>query len=103
MTAVTPTERPKSVRNRCVIEVLVAIFYVVKLLFGFFCECRGFCHRIESDLFPFLLMLRLMKPRDLIALFVMLSMCVVHSSLLVIVMPKYFACGVFSSVCPCSV
>ena len=44
-------------------------------------------------------MLRLMKPRDLFALFVMLSMCVVQSNLLVIVMPKYFACGVFSSVC----
>ena len=34
---VTPTDRPKSVRNRCVIEVLVAFFfYVVALLFGFF-------------------------------------------------------------------
>ena len=27
MTAVTPTDRPKSVRNRCVIEVLVAFLY----------------------------------------------------------------------------
>ena len=25
------------------------------LLFGLFCGCRGFCHRIESDLFLFLL------------------------------------------------
>ena len=22
--------------------------------FGFFCECRGFCHRTESDLFLFI-------------------------------------------------
>ena len=26
LTAVTPTDRPRSVRNRCVIEVLVAFF-----------------------------------------------------------------------------
>ena len=26
MTAVTPSDRPKSVRNRCVIKVLVAFF-----------------------------------------------------------------------------
>ena len=26
-------------------------FCVVTLLFGFFCQCRGFCHRTESDLF----------------------------------------------------
>ena len=30
-------------------------FYVVTLVFGFFCGCRGFCHRTESDLFLFLL------------------------------------------------
>ena len=29
-------------------------FCVVMLLFGFFCRCRGFCHRTESDLFLFL-------------------------------------------------
>ena len=54
MTAVIPTDRPKSVRNSCVIKVLVA-FYVVTLLFGLFCGCRGFYHRTESDLFLFLL------------------------------------------------
>ena len=53
MTAVNPTDRPKSVRNRCVIKILVAFFYVVTLRFGFFCGCRGFCHRTESDLFFF--------------------------------------------------
>ena len=29
---------------------------VVTLLFGFFCGCRGFCHKTESDLFLFLSM-----------------------------------------------
>ena len=29
-------------------------FFVVMLLFGFFCGWRGFCHRTESDLFLFL-------------------------------------------------
>ena len=53
---VTPSDRPKSVRNRCVIKVFGGVFYVVKLLFGFFCGCRGFCHRTESDLFLFLLL-----------------------------------------------
>ena len=52
MAVVTPTDRPKSVHNRCAIDVLR--FCVVTLLFGFFCGCRGFCHRTESDLFLFL-------------------------------------------------
>ena len=54
MTAVTPTDRPKSVRDRCLIEVFGVVFYVVTLLFGFSCGCGGFCHRTESDLFLFL-------------------------------------------------
>ena len=29
-------------------------FCVVTLLFVFFCRCRGFCHRTDSDLFLFL-------------------------------------------------
>ena len=52
VTAVTPTDRPKSVRNSCVIKVFGGVFM---LLFGLFCGCRGFCHRAESDLFLFLL------------------------------------------------
>ena len=48
---VAPTGRPKSVRNRCAIEVFMWRFCVVTLLFGFFCKCGGFCHRTESDLF----------------------------------------------------
>ena len=50
---VTPTDRPKSVRNRCVIEVFGG---VCVLSFGFriFCWYRGFCHRTGSDLLLFL-------------------------------------------------
>ena len=55
MTDVTPTDRPKSVHNRCVIEVFGGVFCVVTLLFGVFCGCKGFCHRTESDIFFFLL------------------------------------------------
>ena len=53
---VTPTDRPKSVRNRYVIEVFGGVFVIFTLLLGLFCGCRGFCHRTESDLFLFLLM-----------------------------------------------
>ena len=53
MAIVTPADRPKSVRNRCVIEVFGGVLCVVTLLFGFFCRCKGFCHRAESDLFLF--------------------------------------------------
>ena len=52
---VTPTDRSKSVRNRYVIEGFSWRFCVVTLLFGFFIECWGFCHRNKSDLFLFLL------------------------------------------------
>ena len=58
VTAVTPTDRPESVCNRCVIEVFWGAFFVVTLLFGFVCGCRGFCHGTESDLFLFLLKLK---------------------------------------------
>ena len=51
---VTPTDRPQSVRNRCVIEVFGGVF-VLSRCFLDFCGCRGFCHRTESGLFLFLL------------------------------------------------
>ena len=35
MAIVTPADRPKSVRNRCVIEVFDGVPHVVTLLFGF--------------------------------------------------------------------
>ena len=41
MTVVTPTDRPKSVRNRCVIEVLVA-FVCCPLVFEFSVGIWGF-------------------------------------------------------------
>ena len=52
---VTPTDRPKSVRIRCLIELFCGVVCVVTLPFWHFCWCRGFCHRTESDLFLFLL------------------------------------------------
>ena len=51
---VTPTDRPKSVRNHCVIELFCGVVCVVALPFWHFCWCRGFCHRTESDLVLFL-------------------------------------------------
>ena len=39
---VTPTDRPKSVRNRCVIELFCGVFCVVTLPFWHFCWWRAF-------------------------------------------------------------
>ena len=47
----TPTDRSKSVRNRCVIELFCGVVCVVTFPLWNFCWCRGFCHRTESDLF----------------------------------------------------
>ena len=41
---VTPTDRPKSVRNRCVIQLFCGVVCVVFLPFWHFCWCMGFCH-----------------------------------------------------------
>ena len=51
---VTPIDRPKSVRNRCVIELFCGVVCVVTLPLWRFCWCMGFCHRTELDLFLFL-------------------------------------------------
>ena len=53
MAVVTPTDRPRLVRNRCLIELFCGIVCVVTLPFWHFCWCRGFCHRTESDLLLF--------------------------------------------------
>ena len=53
MTVVTPADRPKSARSRCVIEVLVA-FLCCPFVFEFSVGIRDFCHRIVSDLLLFL-------------------------------------------------
>ena len=50
---VTRTDRPKSVRNRSVIELFGNFFCVVTLPIWHFCWYKGFCHRTESDLFFF--------------------------------------------------
>ena len=59
----TPTDRPKSVRNRCVIEFFCGIVCVVTLPFWHFCWCMGFCHRTESDIFIFLYMYKWLVDR----------------------------------------
>ena len=53
MVVVTPTERPKSVSNRCVIEGFGGVFVLSRYFVLFFCGCRGLCHRAESDFFFF--------------------------------------------------
>ena len=50
---VTPTDRPKSVRNSCLIELFCGVVYVVTLSLWHFCWYRGFCHRTGSDLLLF--------------------------------------------------
>ena len=50
---VTPTDRPKSVRDCCLIELFCGVVCVVTLPFWHFCWCRGFCHRTGSDLLLF--------------------------------------------------
>ena len=53
MTVVISTERPKSVRNRRVIEAFGGVF-VLSICFRIFCWYRGFCYRTRSDLLVFL-------------------------------------------------
>ena len=55
MAVVTKTDRPKSVCNSCVIEGFGGVF-VLYLDFFLMVYIYGVCHRIESDLFPFLLL-----------------------------------------------
>ena len=50
---VTSTDRPKSVRNCCLIELFNGVVCVVTLPFSHFCWCMGFCHRTGSDLLLF--------------------------------------------------
>ena len=47
---VTPTHRPKSVRNCCLIELFCGVVCVATLPLWHFCWYRGFCHRTGSDL-----------------------------------------------------
>ena len=54
MTAVTPTDRPKSVRNSCVIKVFGGVFMLSRCFLDYSVGVGGFCHRTESDLFLFL-------------------------------------------------
>ena len=51
MTVVTPTDRPKSVRNRCVIEVFAGGVFVLSICFRIFCWYRGLRQRSEFSFF----------------------------------------------------
>ena len=53
---VTLTDRPKSVRNYCLIELFCGVVCVVTLPLWHFCWYRGFCHRTGSDLLLFVLL-----------------------------------------------
>ena len=53
MTAVISTDRPKSVRNRCVIELFGGVFFVVTLLFGLLSGCRVFLSQDWVRSLPF--------------------------------------------------
>ena len=53
---VTPTDRPKSVRNCCLIELFCGVVCVATLSLWHFCWYRGFCHRTGSDLLLFVFM-----------------------------------------------
>ena len=55
MAVVTPSDRPKSVSNRDVIEVYGDILCCHIAVICWYNYCRSFFHRTESDLFPFLL------------------------------------------------
>ena len=59
----TPIDRPKSVHNRCVIEVFVGFFDVVIFLFFYWIKCwdRGFRHRTDLDHFLFFLVYKGIK------------------------------------------
>ena len=52
---VTPTDRPKSVRNCCLIELYCGVVCVATLSLWHFCWYRGFCHRTGSDLLLFVI------------------------------------------------
>ena len=50
MAIVSQTDRPKPVRNRCVIQVFGSIFVLDTLFFCILYGSGGFCHRNESDI-----------------------------------------------------
>ena len=55
---VTPTDRPKSVRNCCLIEFFCGVVCDVTLPFWTFSVGVGFCHRTGSDLLLFVFIRR---------------------------------------------
>ena len=60
VTAVTPTDRPKSVRNRCVIEVFGGVFMLSRCFLDFSVGVGAFVIGLSqnSSFFPFVIRLR---------------------------------------------
>ena len=55
MNAITPTDRPNSVPNGCVIEVFGGVWVLSRCFLDFSDGVGAFCHSTESDLLLFLL------------------------------------------------
>ena len=53
MAVVTPSDRPNSVRNRCVIEVFGGVFVLSHCFIDFSVSVGAFFHRTGSDLYFF--------------------------------------------------
>ena len=49
----TPTDRPKSALNSCVVEVFGGVFVLSSCFLDFSLDVGVFGHMTESDLFPF--------------------------------------------------
>ena len=91
MTVVTPTDRPKSVRNCCVIGSFGGVF-VLSISFRIFCWYGGFCHRTESDL---LFLLKCIIIHNLKCIIYTLK-CIIHNLKCVIYI---FKCIFYASTC----
>ena len=53
MTVVSPADRPKLVRNSCIIERICSVFVSCHFTYAL-SVVKGVCHTAASDLFPFL-------------------------------------------------
>ena len=51
MAVVTPTDRPKSVRNRCVLEVFGGVFVLTRCFFDFSVDVRALVVGLSPTLF----------------------------------------------------
>ena len=90
---VTPTDRPKSARNCCLIELFCYAVCVVNLPFWHFCWCRGFCHRTWSDLLLFVFNSRYEK---IIIWYKDINFLISKNRFLEIKKLRFFSCALFN-------